>query len=63
MRFRTLLLALILGCGLTMAAGARQKSAVHKVSVRKNRGYKTNRANHAKVRKAKPVKSHRRPGR
>ena len=46
---------------MTAMAEAKQKPANHKVSVKKNKGYKTNRANKVKPRKAKPVKSHRRP--
>jgi len=55
MRIRTLALALALGCGMTTMAEAKQKP-VHKVSVKKNKGYKTNKANRVKPRKVKPVK-------
>lgn len=58
MRIRTLALAIALGCGMTTMAGAKQKPTIHKVSVKKNHGYRTNRANKVKPRKAKPVKSH-----
>jgi hypothetical protein len=60
MRFRTLVLALALGCGLTVAGEAKQKHVsqkVHKVSAKKNRGYKQNRANAVKPRKAPKVKT------
>jgi hypothetical protein len=59
MRIRTLALALALGCGMTTMAGAKQKPATHKVSVKKNKGYQTNKANRFKPRKAKRVKSRR----
>ncbi|SPE37097.1 exported hypothetical protein [Candidatus Sulfopaludibacter sp. SbA6] len=59
MRFRTLALALALGCAMTGMAEAKRKPAVHKVSVKKSKGYKTNRANKVKPRKAKRVKSRR----
>lgn len=57
MRFRTLALALALGCGLTAVSEAKQKPATHKVVVKKSRGYKANRANKVKPRKAPKVKS------
>lgn len=64
MRFRTLLLALALGCGMTLAPGSTANAATKKVKVQKNRGYNTNRANRVKPRKAKnfkpkPVKTRR----
>jgi len=62
MRFRTVVLALALASGLTMAAEAKPKTTYHKPSVKRNHGYKTNKANRSKPRKAKPVKS-RRPSR
>jgi len=58
MRFRTLALALALACGLTTMGEAKAtKAKTHKVSVKKNHGYKQNRANKVKPRKGKIAKS------
>jgi hypothetical protein len=59
MRFRTLVLAVALGCAVVAVPDANAKSK--KVSIKHNKGYKTNRANRvkprmAKARKVKPVK-------
>jgi hypothetical protein len=65
MRFRTLALALALGCGMTLAAEAKQKPTTHKapkVAIKKSRGSKQNRAAKVKPRKAPKVKSHTRKG-
>jgi len=62
MRIRTLALALALGCGMTTMVEAKQKP-VHKVSVKKSKGYKTNKANRVKPRKVKKVKPRRPPKR
>ena len=64
MRFRTLALALALAGCLTVAAEAKQKAPhykapkTHKVSIKKNHGYKTNKATKFKPRKVKTAKSH-----
>jgi len=47
---------------MTTMVEAKQKP-VHKVSVKKSKGYKTNKANRVKPRKVKKVKPHRPPKR
>jgi hypothetical protein len=58
MRIRTLILALALSCGMTVMAEAKTKTTTHRVSAKRSKGYKQNRANKVKPRKAKTVKSH-----
>jgi hypothetical protein len=53
MRLRTLALALALGCGMTTHMA---EAKVHKVSPKKSKGYRTNRAVKVKPRKAKRMK-------